>query len=318
MTAITSNARTQHARRLAGVIAACLVASLSLAPSFARAQAEPAAAGPAPSAPGPATAAAAPAKSARVIEARARPARAYYYGAKQVSFAIKLAAKGPTDLRIDVVRNGSGAIERTINVANVAPKQRTTVPWDGLSGSGVAVRGKLRFVVRAAAGTQIPFAKRYASKSKGKGKSKRRGPKLRFGLFDHIFPVRGKHSYGDGLGAGRGHQGQDVSAPCGTKLVAAQGGTIQVNAFQASGAGYYLVIDSVGSDIDHVYMHLVGPPALPVGTAVMTGQVIGQVGTTGGSTGCHLHFEMWSGPGWYEGGSFVDPAPSLRAWDAYS
>jgi murein DD-endopeptidase MepM/ murein hydrolase activator NlpD len=173
------------------------------------------------------------------------------------------------------------------------------------------VRGKLRFAVRTLAGKPLPFAKRLAAKKGG-------ARKQRFGFYDYIFPVQAKHSYGDGLGAGRGHQGQDVAAPCGSKLVAAQGGTVQVNAYQAEGAGYYLVIDTVGGEVDHVYMHLVSAPQLPVGTPVATGQVIGLVGTTGRSTGCHLHFEMWSGPGWYEGGAVLDPSPYLRAWDKYS
>ena len=50
----------------------------------------------------------------------------------------------------------------------------------------------------------------------------------------------------------------------------------------------------------------------------MTGQPIGEVGDTGDADGCHLHFEMWSAPGWYTGGAPIDPLPSLKAWDAYS
>ena len=147
----------------------------------------------------------------------------------------------------------NGTIERSLN-AVVNPRTRAIVPWDGLNNLGAPARGKFTFIVRAPGGRPIPLAKRYA---RGKG-----GPKIRFGLYDHIFPVRGKHSYGDGIGAPRGdhtHQGQDLSAACGTKIVAAQGGTVQVNAFQAGGAGYYVVIDTAGSDIDHVYMHLAGP-----------------------------------------------------------
>jgi len=46
--------------------------------------------------------------------------------------------------------------------------------------------------------------------------------------------------------------------------------------------------------------------------------IIGSGGDTGDANGCHLHFELWSGPGWYTGGAPLDPQLFLRAWDAYS
>jgi murein DD-endopeptidase MepM/ murein hydrolase activator NlpD len=51
---------------------------------------------------------------------------------------------------------------------------------------------------------------------------------------------------------------------------------------------------------------------------VRTGEPIGAVGSTGSSTACHLHFELWTAPGWYEGGSPIDPLALLRKWDSYS
>jgi len=137
-----------------------------------------------------------------------------------------------------------------------------------------------------------------------------------------IFPVRGPHTYGDGIGADRGdhrHQGQDVMADCGTKLVAARGGKVEYNAYQASGAGYYVVIDGAESPYDFVYMHLAKRSPIKEGSTVTTGQKIGVVGTTGSSSACHLHFEVWTAPGWYNGGTFSKSVTKmLKEWDSFS
>lgn len=128
------------------------------------------------------------------------------------------------------------------------------------------------------------------------------------------FPVRGKHTYGDGLGAGRNHQGQDLIAACGLPVVAAQPGRVKYKDYDGGG-GNYVVIDGSGRLEDTVYMHLLKPTSLGRRESVEAGEVIGRVGTTGSSTTCHLHFEMWSGPGWYDGGEPIDPKPYLKRWD---
>ena len=129
-----------------------------------------------------------------------------------------------------------------------------------------------------------------------------------------VFPIRAKHSYGDGLGAGRNHQGQDLLANCGKRVVAAQPGRVQINEYHGA-AGNYVVVDGAGQLADTVYMHMQSRSSLRKGQKVRTGDLIGLVGDTGRTTACHLHFEMWSNPGYYEGGSPVNPEPSLRRWD---
>ncbi len=137
------------------------------------------------------------------------------------------------------------------------------------------------------------------------------------------FPVGDPHNFGGpaarfgALRSGHSHEGQDIFAPCRTHLYAAQAGTVKTSAYQASGAGYYLVIDG-GDDTDTVYMHMVKRSWAPVGTPLYAGEQIGRVGESGNATGCHLHFEHWTAPGWYAGGHPYDPLPDLLAWDAYS
>ncbi|HWT94373.1 MAG TPA: M23 family metallopeptidase [Solirubrobacteraceae bacterium] len=136
---------------------------------------------------------------------------------------------------------------------------------------------------------------------------------------DGIFPVQGKHDFGtfvNTFGGGRGHEGQDVLADCGTPLVAARGGTVQMNKFQAN-AGNYVVIQAADGT-SQAYMHLRDPSPVQKGDAVVAGQPIGVVGQTGRASACHLHFEYWTAPGWYEGGKPIDPLPILQSWDTGS
>lgn len=141
-----------------------------------------------------------------------------------------------------------------------------------------------------------------------------------FTFLRNFFPVRGAHQFGTEINrfgatrTGHRHQGQDVLAACGTPLVAARGGTVKQVAFQAA-AGNYLVISGAGSDTDFVYAHLRSPARVKVGQRVVTGQRLSEVGDTGDAVGCHLHFEMWSGPGWYTGGKPYDPLSRLLTWD---
>jgi murein DD-endopeptidase MepM/ murein hydrolase activator NlpD len=145
-----------------------------------------------------------------------------------------------------------------------------------------------------------------------------------FAMHLHAFPVPGPHTFGGPdarFGAPRSghvHQGQDIPASCGQKELVDETGEVKVNAYQASGAGYYVVIHGRITGTDSVYMHLQRPSWAPAGTIVYAGQQIGRVGATGDASGCHLHFERWSAPGWFVGGAPYDPLPELLYWDSYS
>jgi murein DD-endopeptidase MepM/ murein hydrolase activator NlpD len=132
-----------------------------------------------------------------------------------------------------------------------------------------------------------------------------------------VFPIRAKHdlsrSATNNFGGGRGHQGQDVFARCGAPVVAAMSGTVDVAKYHGA-AGNHVVITTAGGE-SHAYMHLREPAVVEVGDEVGAGQAIGNVGSTGRASGCHLHFELWTAPGYYKGGQPVDPLPTLRRWD---
>lgn len=143
-----------------------------------------------------------------------------------------------------------------------------------------------------------------------------------FSFSDHRFPVVGHFSFGgEGakFGAGRPghtHQGQDVVADSGTPIVAPYSGSISYVAYQAAGAGYY-VVEHSDDGRDYVFMHLLkGSTAVALGDHVKTGQRLGLVGATGDASGPHLHFEVWTGGPWQFGGKPVDPLPLLRSWYA--
>jgi len=147
----------------------------------------------------------------------------------------------------------------------------------------------------------------------------------RLEFYWHRFPLGGPFSYGGPdarFGAarpGHSHQGQDLVATEGTPVLAPRGGTITNVAYQAEGAGHYVTLDGEGEDRDYAFMHLkTGSIPVKEGDRVSSGQLVGEVGSTGASSGPHLHFEVWEGGGWYSGGHPVDPLPYLKRWDAWS
>ena len=99
-----------------------------------------------------------------------------------------------------------------------------------------------------------------------------------------------------------GHRGTDIPAPEGTPILAAHSGTVLVSGWNDS-YGNQVLLDN-GAGLSTRYAHMT-QTAVTAGEAVTAGQVIGYVGSTGDSTGNHLHFEVM------RGGVRVDPLDIL-------
>lgn len=90
--------------------------------------------------------------------------------------------------------------------------------------------------------------------------------------------------------AGELHTGIDLTGACSTAVFAAGGGKVVEAGWDPYGGGNRIVVDH-GNGLKTTYNHLASI-GVSVGQAVAQGQQIAGVGTTGASTGCHLHFEV--------------------------
>ena len=91
-------------------------------------------------------------------------------------------------------------------------------------------------------------------------------------------------------GQRRGHTGIDLAVPTGTPIRAALPGTVTVSSYDRGGYGYYVMIDH-GNGLTTLYGHC-SQLMVSVGRAVEAGTVVAMSGSTGRSTGPHLHFEV--------------------------
>jgi murein DD-endopeptidase MepM/ murein hydrolase activator NlpD len=238
----------------------------------------------------------------RVASGSVTPRDAYFAGAPvRLSFAID--APAPLALQVDIVRVSTRKpVRRLAPAALATPGMTQRLEWDGITGGGeVAPNGSYRVRLKAPDGT---------ARSAGT-----------FTLHSHIYPIRGPHADRGPIGAfgvprngGRTHQGFDVNAACGTKLVAARGGKVVRSDYDPVLYGNVVIVRGDHTRRDYWYAHLQRASPLRVGDHVRTGGRIGRIGATGNARtiGCHLHFEI------RKHGVPIDPAPELHAWDAWS
>lgn len=113
-------------------------------------------------------------------------------------------------------------------------------------------------------------------------------PKKAIGSF--IYPVSGRLSSGFGARGGKAHKGIDLASAKGTPVYASDGGTVKFAGWNSGGYGYLVIIDH-GNGYETYYGHN-SQVAVSAGEKVYQGQLIAYVGSTGDSTGNHLHFEI--------------------------
>lgn len=245
------------------------------------------------------------AKRIRKLIANSRVSGSYFVQG-YTSPTLRVTSRHAGNAKVKVL-DASGNLVQLLPVS-FAGAESHDVAWNGMTSAGAAPDGTY----------QLRLGKANTARATASGQT------LPFGMHLHAFPVPGPHNFGGPdarFGApcsGHTHQGQDVPASCGQKLLVDETGQVKVNAYQASGAGYYVVLHGGLTGTDSVFMHLQTPSWAPAGTSVYAGQQIGRVGDTGDAEGCHLHFERWSAPGWYVGGAPYDPLPELIYWDSYS
>lgn len=236
---------------------------------------------------------------AKLESASVRPARAFFE-ARGVRISFALRGAQPTDVSVRLVTGGRVVDRFLIDAAR--PGETHVRVWRGRLGSG-----------------KPGPEGRYRVSLKPKG-----GAPLRLGAFSFhhdFFPVRGRHrargylgEFGAPRSGGRRHEGFDILAACGTRLVAARGGRVVRRGYDPVLYGNYVLIHAAASRRTLFYAHMVRPASVARGERVRTGQTVGRIGRTGNArtTPCHLHFEI------RVHGRPVDPEPYLRRWDRFS
>jgi murein DD-endopeptidase MepM/ murein hydrolase activator NlpD len=263
--------------------------------------------------------AATPAADGPSIDVDVQAPKAFFDAARPMKMSYVVHDDRAVEVRVELVREKDQAVIASWTPGVVQPGTPQLVQWNGMAGGHVQRAG--RYVFRVSAADEAGALRASSAQAPPEAPAAPAEPDpASFRFLRHTFPVLGPHGYGEyaaKFGGGRGHQGQDVFAACGTPMVAARGGIVKFKQYH-SRAGYYLVIDGERTGLDYAYMHLQSAALVSKGERVRTGQPIGYVGDTGDASGCHLHFEMWKSPGWYSGGSPFDPLPDLLGWDKLS
>ena len=123
--------------------------------------------------------------------------------------------------------------------------------------------------------------------------------------FTGTYPISQK--FGEKYTDPKGHTGIDYACPAGTPVLASNDGLVFYSGWKESGYGYCVFIKHDDGYVT-IYEHLLKDIPVAMAQRVLQGQVIGFSGSTGNSTGPHLHFEMRD-----ENGKAIDPMLKLMS-----
>ncbi len=227
------------------------------------------------------------------------PNDAIPFSVEPIRFHLRFQGDAPLRLSIRVKRLGDGKTIRRLLRGPLAPGRWHHFNWNGRTQGGrLAPAGRYRVVAGPIGGPLRSLG--------------------RIRLHSHQFPVDGPHGargYIGEFGAprvdSRTHEGFDITAACGTPLIAVRAGTVLKRAFDPELYGNFVVVKGEGERRTYKYAHLKSPAPARRGQRVRAGRRIGSVGLTGNAAGtpCHLHIEIRTR------GRLLDPQPLLRAWD---
>jgi murein DD-endopeptidase MepM/ murein hydrolase activator NlpD len=222
------------------------------------------------------------------------------------------------EARIVVLRTPGNAVAARFSLGTVATGRTVSIPWQGPA----LARGQ--YLVRVHAHDRWNRQLRRLAHASGKTtlvvKAAPAAPAIPPSSASGVFPVAGAHGFGSPFNEqrkGYKHQGVDITGAEGTPVVSPLAGTVRSTDYQASAAGYYVVLDATDG---HAYFFAhcqKKSTAVSAGQTIAAGAAICLMGHTGDATGPHLHFEEWVG-GWRVDSNSkpVDPMPQLTAWDS--
>jgi len=220
-------------------------------------------------------------------------------GKREAHFNYHVTGAAAAGAKVEAVSGITGKVVRSWSLVRSG---EGSVSWDGFVGK-----------VPAKSGTYVLRLNEPASAA-AKANA---GSDTQFEMLEGFFPIRGPHTLSSSamqmFGGGRGHQGTDHFAKCGTPLAAWTSGVVQFNAFQGA-AGNYVVVQRADGQ-SYAYMHMRERSPVKVGAKVFAGQRLGRVSDSGHASGCHLHIELWTAPGWYKGGHAYDSLPLMKRLD---